>query len=306
MDRKPLAGLILASYCFFTTAQAQTLRQCTNEERNSDAPFLDASQTQETDSPLPYDENVSAHRRFTLPVLNYTRRTAPAHFPFSLSLLVDDAGKVVCLSSIDSPDDQENAYPQRQTVYMSAVNWHYVPFHVEGTPHAVRVSETIPEQIFLPEHVAMPKGALASSSLRLIGWWGEVTLNGNGKGVYHDRWADAEKNTSHTFTVSPGEVAALIERFRSADLWSAESRYIVRYVDDYTAPEILTLRIGAQSKVVSYHNPDSTGMPQAVLAAINEFKRLVDLRESIHQRPVFDTPPIPVIPAPLIPVPQNR
>lgn len=299
----------ITAACLASQAQAQGVRQCNATEQSSDAQFLDAYPMwgfigDDGANQPPYERNVAAHRSFSLPTLNYTRRSAPSHLPFQLTLLIDENGHVVCLSGDESPDASD-MNPKRKAVLTAATDWRYIPFQVNGKPHRTWVTEIIPQQIFMPRQMAMSTGALYDASIKLTGYWGEVTLKGNGEGVYRDRWANSEINTSHTFSVSPGEVAALIERFRSADAWSLESRYIARYVDDYTAPETLSLTIGRQTKTISYHNPEAAGMPRAVIAAINELDRMVDLRHSIHRRATFDSPPISVVPPPPIPVPTK-
>jgi hypothetical protein len=298
---KAIKFLIAATW-LASQAQAQGVRQCNPTEQSSDAQFLDVYPMwgfiwdDDANQP-PYERNVAAHRNFSLPTLNYTKRGAPSHFPFQLTLLIDENGNVVCLSGDESPDASD-MNPKRKAVLAAAADWRYIPFQINGKPHLTWVTEIIPEQIFMPHQMAMPKGALYDTSIKLSGYWGDVTLTGNGEGVYRDRWANSEINTSHTFSVSPGEVAALIERFRSADAWSLENHYIYRYVDDDAAPDTLFLRVGGQTKTVSYHNPEAAGMPRAAIIAILAFERMVDLEHSRHRPPFLDPPPIPAIPQP--------
>lgn len=240
---------------------ATVLRTCDQAKDQADAP-----------------DDIEAHRLFTLPPYDLEHPT-PGQFVLTFNFNVDAQGRPVCAwgawpsGAYDDADSQQKTLDLRR----QAVAWRYKPFLIDGKPAAAQIGESVPFPATLRTGT-MPQAPLFSSqiSLQRIGCFGScpnytVIIHGDGRVDYKGgQYTDVQGQ--HHWTISPGAVASLIERFRSAGIGQMHDNY--RWAATDLPTYKLRLNIGGQSRFIVDYGGNRIGMPETVTDAENEVDRV--------------------------------
>ena len=224
---------------------------------------------------VPDGDEVAAHRLFPWTSVDPTV-VAANHYVMVFRLVVDARGRPMCTWGAwpSGGYDTAAAEQQGQALRRQAATWRYKPFLSNGKPVSTMVEDYASVDATASEPRAMPVGPLFSSevSLKRTGCFGRcpnytVTLHGDGRVEFTGgQYADVQGR--HHWTISPGEVAALIERFRSAGIWTAHDNYVWAATDQPTYE--LRVTIGGKSRRIHDYGGQHVGMPESVTAAEND------------------------------------
>lgn len=249
--------LALAVSAFTSAVHAGALRDCTPADIGTGT--MSAS-------------DAVGHRLFDVLPVTYAHHDPDRQYGLNVELLIGDDGVPVCLAKESTPFSQDKKEgPERQAYRAVMAGWRYRPFLNDGKPVRVYVDTYVPEQILPEKHIPMPDGPLFSTSVTLKrnGCYGtcqiyRVTLHGDGR-VDYDGEGFVDVLGRHHYSVSPGEVAALIERLRARDIWSMQGSYSAPITD--SAAYVLTVDVAGHRKVIFDYLGGMVGMPAAVTAA---------------------------------------
>ncbi len=273
---KALLPFIALGLAMAFTAHADPLRACGPDDTATAAD--------------PGFDDVADHRLFDIAPITYAHAEKNQYFGLQLILLVDENGQPLCIADQGTVFSGKNVTtPERKAYLPSVAAWRYRPFTVDGQPARVLVHEFVAEQILPAEHVAMPAGDLAASSVTLDrgGCFGDcpsyrVTLHGDGR-VDYDGQGFVDVRGRHSYTVPPDEVAALIERLRGRDIWSMDDDYSARITD--SASYALIIDIAGQKKIINDYVGGMVGMPVAIRDSENDIDKVAGTDNLIRLSP---------------------
>ena len=213
------------------------------------------------------------HYLFTTPQLTYNRPLT-GRLGLDLAFVVGADGHIQCLENPGWVRKALLATPERMMVQKAMEGWRFKPFEVDGKPVRAVVPVFIPEKVDFHYHEDMPSGSLNRTHIQLsrTGCFGpcpsyRITLHGNGQ-VEYEGLGNVDVKGLHTYTISPGAVAALIERLRSRDVWSMAGSWIAPITDNPGYKTTIT--IGGQTRIIYDYVGENVGMPEVVTASEND------------------------------------
>jgi len=275
-------GVTLGFLFLGSSVQAGAVRECTAEQvKTAD----DGYSPPDDQGRRFYHRDTKSHRLFHLEPAVYSRPIEGGPNG-TVSVVVSTDGRVECLDAKRGwPLKLFRLTPERRALLRDMKNWRFEPFLVDGKPVRALDSVWIPERIDFHFHEDMPYVPLLSSTLTLSRGGAAlaplpqytVTLYGDGDADFESTGA-TDAVGHYRYKISPGEVAALIERLRSKDVWSAAGNWYALVTD--SADNTLTLHFGGQSRVIRDHVGEAVGMPRAVSEAevdIDTTARATDL-----------------------------
>ncbi|MEJ1096016.1 DUF6438 domain-containing protein [Pseudoxanthomonas sp. CCNWLW206] len=221
-------------------------------------------------------KQVETHRNGQLPSINYPFGTAREDWGLSLTLRIDESGKVACYVAKDTFDRPQELNAKRLAALQSLADLRYQPFERNGKAVAVLIEEQVREEELPEKSIPLPDVPLEEVhiSLERTGCYGtcpsyRVDIYGTGRVVYcGSRYVDVQGE--HEFFVPKDEVRRLVASLRDKNLWSVRSEYNAPITDNPTY--VLTLRMGKQSKTISDYVGEMVGMP----ATVSQFEDEVD------------------------------
>jgi len=247
-----------------TPAAPAVLPACTNAQLTGHGP----------DGP-----ELAAHRKNPVPSLHYPFGTQPGgSWGLFLTLKVSETGQVVCYRMKDQYGKELPLNDQRRAVLEKIKAWRYLPFVQDGHPVATVLVEHINEEEQPQSHVPTPDGPLESLHLRLdrglcsgVCAVYTVDVSGDGQVVYRGNdYVDVQGE--HRYLVPVEQVAKLVQKLKTDDLWSLRPQYVSTIAD---APRfILTMRIGSGQRQLVDYVGEEAGMPAAVTDFENEIDRV--------------------------------
>ena len=225
----------------------------------------------------PSEEEVMAHRRFTLPSIGYPFDTKlPGHWGLSLTLKVDEAGQVACYLMKDDFGKDQPFNDKRRALLEQIKGWRYMPFTQAKQKVAAVLTERISEEETPRQHVRLPEGA--PETVRIVLWRMpcledcpvySIDIAGDGHVIY--RGNDfVNVLGEHRYEIPRQDVAHLIDQLRSSDLWSLRPRYATTTTGLPT--QMLTIKIGSSEHRIEDYGGQMAGMP----AAVTDFELEVD------------------------------
>lgn len=221
-------------------------------------------------------DEVTAHRQFELPVVDYPSGTNMGLWGIPLTLLVDVSGRVVCYETEDSVGRSIEMNSLRHGLIRALSDWRYQPFMRDGRAVAAVVREHVYEQALPKSHRAMPNVPLDQVTISLwrTGCYGTcpsygVRIHGDGTVLYEGR-GYVDVIGRHTYRIPMEQVAALVEDLRRKDLWSMDGSYRAGITDNPTYA--LKLQMGSQAHEIEDYVGAMVGMPRV----ISEFEDEVD------------------------------
>jgi ankyrin repeat protein len=228
----------------------------------------------------PEADEVASHRKAPLPSIHYPFGSAPpgGNWGLLLTLQVNESGQAVCYRAKDQYGKDQPLNEQRRAVIEQVKGGGYTPFIRNQHPVAAVLVEHILEDELPQSHVPVPDGPLESVHLRLdrgqcLGVCPVYTVDIGGDGQVIYRGADfVDVPGEHHYSVPSEDIAKLVQKLRTSELWSLRPQYVARITD---APRfILTMRIGtAQRQIVDYVG-EQVGMPVAVADFEGELDRV--------------------------------
>jgi len=228
---------------------------------------------------VPSADEIRGHRETPLPEIGYPLGTRRDHWRFDLIVRVNAAGRVECYDEpppSDWPESQRGIEGPRRAVIDGLDDWRYTPFLRDGRPVPVVITETLREYELPGAHRALPDVPLDKVRIALdrSGCFGtcpdyHVELFGDGRAVFTGNAFTAVRG-SHAYAVEPAKVAALVERLRSSDVWSARTVYRAGVTDNPTYT--LRIQLGKTVREIEDYVGAWVGMPPA----IEEFEDAVD------------------------------
>jgi len=261
MKRSFRFACLLALFAGATHAEVV---ECTEEQRRALVP--------------PADE-VRDHRETPLPAVSYPYDTQRQSWRFDLIVRVNAAGRVECYDEpppSDSGEAQRGIEGPRRAIIDGLHEWRYTPFLRDGRPVPVVITETLREQELPSVHRAVPEVPLdmVRITLERSGCFGScpdysVELVGDGRVVFTGN-AFTVVSGRHVYSVKPAKVAALVERLRNSDVWSARTVYRASITDNATYN--LRIQLGKHVHAIADYVGGRVGMP----AAIELFEDAVD------------------------------
>ena len=251
-----------------TQAQADSgLRQCRQDiDKAANADWPDGDQ-------------VAAHRLFPMAAVSMDP-IAPDHYVLAFRFIVDAAGRPLCAWNAQpfGSYDIAGAELARQSLRRQAVSWRYTPFVADGRPLSTEVEEAVTFDAAPAHPAVMPNAPLFASTVTLqrIGCFGTcpnytVTVHGDGR-VDYDGGQYTDVQGKHSWTISPGETAALVERFRSTGIWGMRDHYVWGATDQATYK--LRVTMGNQSHSILDYSGERVGMPPSITMAENDVDRV--------------------------------
>ncbi len=232
------------------------------------------------------DDESAAHRQFTLPAITYDRPPSGAA-GLQLRYVVGEDGAIAC---VDDPYGQLHkavaATPQRRALFKAMADWRYTPFQKDGKAVRAFVYEWIDEKVVFTAHDPMPAARLygASITLQRTGCFGScpdymVVLHGDGRVDYLGN-AFVDVPGIHHYSISPGEVAALIERLRGRNVWAMAGDWVAQITDCPTY--VITLDIGGQKRTITDYVGGEVGMPSVVTDSENDIDAVAGTGDWLH------------------------
>jgi hypothetical protein len=225
----------------------------------------------------PSDKEVAAHRKFTLPTLRYPFNTRPGgRWGLSLTLTVDDSGQITCYRMKDELGKDQVLNDQRGGLLEQLKDWRYTPF-LQGKQKVNAVfSERINEEEAPREHVPLPEEPVEALHVHLdrgpcFGTCPvySVDIAGDGKVIYTGLdYVDVLGE--HRYEVPREDVARLLAKLRSSDLWSTRAQYRATVTDIPTFT--LSIKLGQNEHRIGDYGGQMAGMP----VAVTEFEEEVD------------------------------
>ncbi|MDN5781524.1 MAG: ankyrin repeat domain-containing protein [Luteimonas sp.] len=225
---------------------------------------------------VPEPGEVEAHRKFTLPTVDYPHGTRKDMWGLSVTLRVDEAGTPVCFKVSEAFGEKVPLDAQRKALISSLGGWRYIPLMRGGRAVPMVVTEPIREQELPGPHVPLPSVPLSKVRIVLArsGCFGTcpsylVELRGDGS-VRYKGGGFVDVEGEHNYQVPAAEVAALVDSLRAKDLWSMQPSYRAGITDNPTYE--LVIDMGGQVRRIEDYVGAMAGMP----AAISEFEDEVD------------------------------
>lgn len=225
----------------------------------------------------PNEDETTAHRQFTLPVVEHPFGTQLGGvWGFGLSVRVDKSGRVVCYTVRDRLGEPQQLNERQREAIKEVGNWHYSPFLDRGQPAPAIVEERIREQerpekrlpmpVVEPEeiHIALERTACFGTCPVY-----KVDVYGDGRVIYQGT-AFVNVLGKHAYTVPPETVAHLVDTLRANDLWSLRPVYESSITDQ--PHQFLTLELGREVHRISDYAGEMVGMP----ASVSNFEEEVD------------------------------
>jgi hypothetical protein len=238
----------------------------------------------------PGDEEIAAHRQFSLPTVHYPSGVAfPESFEqgnFSLTLKVDARGRVACYSLKDRIDKDQLLNDRRREVLAGLLGWRYAPFEQNGSAVDAIVVEHVIEEALPAKHVSLPEVPLSTVHIALerTGCYGScpayrVEVGGDGSVTYRGG-AFVDVEGEHRYSVPVDEVAKLVDGMRRSDLWSLNPEYQAGVTDSPTYA--LTFDMDGQVHRIVDYVGRWVGMPVVVTDFEKEVDRVGRAREWVH------------------------
>ena len=281
-----LAGLLLAApLAAHAAPETAKVRVCAPGELPQ---YYDADEGQ-----------VTAHRRFDLPVITYpftAKPRAPDTLGLALELLIDTTGHVACYTRPNATDTEPAAplTAEQQPVIDSLGSWTYAPFtDAKGAPITAYIREDVYEEERYRTIVPLPDGPAESFSVTLerSNCFGpcpaySVTVKGpkNGKAkVLFWGSQNSDVMGKYSYSIDPEAVTALIGAAKQTNIWSARNRYVAKVYDDATYK--MTLSIGGKTKTITDYGGTRIGMPSAVSRFMDAVDTAAGTADYIHLTP---------------------
>lgn len=192
------------------------------------------------------------------------RRQPPDHSGIQLRLAVAPTGEVLKAEVIDGPAEL------RAAAVAQAKTWRYEPFVRDGKPVSAVVDAAIP--VYAPEawgpKRSFPRGDPSQARIRLersacLGTCPaySVWIFGDGAVVFEGK-SSVILEREIRYRISRERAAALIDRFRAADFYSARDSYRAQITDHPTYA--ITFAIGGEEKRVEDYVGLVVGMPRVI------------------------------------------
>lgn len=254
----------------------------------ADAEILECTQEQRR-ALVPSAAEIRDHRVTPLPGVSYPYDTKRQSWKFDLSVRVNASGRVECYSEPppnDARDSLRGIDGPRRAVIDDLDGWRYTPFLREGRPVPVVITETLREYETPARRRDVPEVPLdkVRISLERSSCFGtcpdyQVELFGDGRAVFTGTGFTAVRG-SHRYSVEPEKVAALVERLRSSDVWSARSEYRAPITDSATYK--LRIQLGKEVHEIEDYVGEWVGMPLAIQEFEDAVDEAADSRGFIH------------------------
>ena len=277
-----MAGIVISMSVASSLAHAD-VRICTPDDiRSADdgygAPDAYGHRT--------YHRNINElHPRFRLDMIVYNR-PPPGMINPDLRLVLKADGYVECMES--SSRQSLMLTPQRRALLRDIKKWRFDPVRVAGKPVRALIEWSVPEKIIFHFHEDMPKALLADMSVTLersLDWPApskdKLTIHGDGRVNYEASGLFSDAHGPHNWRISPTEAAALFEKLRVLDVWSAAGNW--RHLVTDTTTSTMTLTVGQQSRVIDDLDGQVIGMPATVTEAEGDIEAVAD--DLIHLTP---------------------
>jgi hypothetical protein len=226
---------------------------------------------------VPSEEEVTAHRKFTLPSIRYPFDSKPGgSWGVALTLQVNESGQVVCYRVKDDFGKDQPLNDQRKALLEQLKDWRYTPFTRGKQPVMAVFSEHIDEEESPRQHADLPEAPLETVhfGLERTACYGvcpvySVDIAGDGHVIY--KGLDfADVLGEHRYEIPREEVARLLEKVRSGDLWSLRDRYAATVTD--WPNHTVTIRMGSAERHIVDYAGRRVGMP----AAVSNFEHEID------------------------------
>lgn len=225
------------------------------------------------------------HPRFHQKTIVYNRPLSSMPSP-GIRLVLNADGYVECIDSFSRKSLMLT--PQRRAALGDIKKWSFDPIRVAGKPVRAIIDWNVPEKIDFHFHEDMPKAPLPDMSVTLersLDWPApskdKLTVHGDGRVEYEASGLFSDAHGPHSWHIAPTEVAALFEKLRAEDVWSAAGSWQALVMDGVT--NIMTLTAGKQSRVIYDLGGQLIGMPATVTKAEGDIDALAD--DLIHLTP---------------------
>lgn len=224
----------------------------------------------------PDKDELSEHREFEVPVIDYPSGEDPKVWGLPLSLQIDESGRVTCYLVDDMFGRSRTINTRRRALLEAVSGWHYRPFVRDGEPVRAVVREHIYEQSLRENFEALPDAPLdqVTISLARSGCFGTcpsytVEIHGDGAVEYVGR-GHVDVTGRHAYRIPQQDVAALVENARRKGIWGMSGSYRAPITDNPTYE--LSLQFGREFRVIEDYVGAMVGMSKAV----SEFEDEVD------------------------------
>jgi len=272
---KPIYVALVVMLASFAAGIARAeVRDCTQAEY------------QEADSAAAW-RDVGDNAEFNVPEIVYNRPRTSS-LGLELVFIVSTDGRIVCMVGSEGYARKAlNETAERYALLDAMQTWRFKPFlDDKGKPVQVLTLVMVPEKIDFHYHEDMPAAPASTAAIKLsrsgcYGWCPDytVTLHGNGWVEFSGNFYTNVTGT-HVYTVSPGDVAALVERLRADDIWSMAGNWVGNGSD---APRYsLDITIGGQTRHFEDYFGRQLGMPQALSDAMDDIDRASRTDNWIH------------------------
>ncbi len=179
---------------------------------------------------------------------------AQKDFGFSYRFIIDETGKVTCLSPGWSGEAADGAMTAQRQAYVAVVaSRHYQPFLTGGQPAKVMAQGYIYEEETPGFHVVRPKGDAATAEIDLD--WSphlvnppgfKMRIKGDGTVTYNPGRGDLVG--VQTYHIPPEQVEAMLAEAEKADFWSLRDAYAPSHPRFEGSTSVVTITIGGRTK----------------------------------------------------------